>query len=102
MCGLMHSLNPPVSYRRLGDFFLVAKENEFVIKRNKLQDRSVRSNDVTGMRKRKGVRFPCCRATVMETKADHATALTRREGGRVGCPEPGDVSFNTTAWKEYT
>jgi hypothetical protein len=36
----------------------------------------------------------------METKADNATALFGREGRRVGCPEPGDVSFNTTAWKE--
>ena len=26
-----------------------------------------------GMKKRKGVRFPCCRATVMETKTCFAT-----------------------------
>jgi len=30
-----------------------------------------------GMSKRKGVRIPCCHATVMETKAGLATALER-------------------------
>jgi hypothetical protein len=28
---------------------------------------------IKGKEKRKGVRFPSCRATVMETKAEHAT-----------------------------
>ena len=50
------------------------------------------------MRKRKGVRFPRCRATVMETKACFATVPdTGWEGGRVGCPKPGDLSIPKTS-----
>ena len=50
------------------------------------------------MRKRKGVRFPRCRATVMETKACFATVPdTGWEGGRVGCPKPGDLSIAKTS-----
>ena len=36
-----------------------------------------------GIRKRKGVPFPCCRATVMETKADDATAQAGRPASRL-------------------
>ena len=66
------------------------------------------------MKKRKGVRFPRCRATVMETKACFATGWNRssglnrlncsnclngqvREGGRVGRPKPGDLFIPKTS-----
>jgi len=33
-----------------------------------------------GMLKRKGVQFPCCRATVMETNAEYATVRKSPDG----------------------
>lgn len=40
----------------------------------------------------KGVKIPCCPATVMGTKADWTTGPNDREGWQIGSPEPGDRS----------
>ncbi len=75
MCGLWRSPNPQSYIDDWGFFCSIAQMNALQ-DATRSQDPRQSSNAPTGMRKRKGVRFPCCRATVMETKADNATALT--------------------------